>query len=216
MISKGTATTDRREKNRRPRNRFEGNCFICGKKGHRAEICRSAKKNIEKAGDAVADKKGRGRGKCSVVGSEEHFAHEHCGLCRSLEHQTHDCEEREAEEGMMLVKMNVSTSSEMGRMAATIGASRGDGKEEWDSDSGATFHTSHTRAGMTAYKKAYPETIVEVTDRAILPVDGFGTIEVDLDYPGTTIKLVYDGCRRVCARTFAGPTVHPQSSGAMG
>ena len=36
----------------------------------------------------------------------------------------------------MLVKMNVSTNSEMGRMAATIGAVRGDGKEKWDSDSG--------------------------------------------------------------------------------
>ena len=38
-----------------------------------------------------------------------------------------------------------------------------------------TFHTSHTRAGMAAYKKASPETTVEVADRTILPVDGFGT-----------------------------------------
>ena len=68
----------------------------------------------------------------------------------------------------------------MGRMAATIGAAREVDKEKWSSDSGATFHTSHTRAGMTAYKKASPETTVEVADRTILPVEGFGTIEVDL------------------------------------
>ena len=47
--SKGTTTADRREKNKRPRNRFEGNCFNCGRKGHRAEECRSARKT-EKAG----------------------------------------------------------------------------------------------------------------------------------------------------------------------
>ena len=35
--SKGITTADRGEKNRRPRNRFEGNCFNCGRKGHRAE-----------------------------------------------------------------------------------------------------------------------------------------------------------------------------------
>ena len=29
--SKGSTTADRREKNRRPRNRFEGNCFNCGR-----------------------------------------------------------------------------------------------------------------------------------------------------------------------------------------
>ena len=36
---------------------------------------------------------------------------------------------------------------------------------------------------MTAYKKALAGTTVEVSDRTILPVDGFGTVEVDLDQP---------------------------------
>ena len=49
---------------------------------------------------------------------------------------------------------------------------------------------SHTQARVTAYKKAPPGTTVEVTDGTILPVDGFGTIEVDLDQPGTTTKPV--------------------------
>ena len=50
-------------------------------------------------------------------------------------------------------------------------------KEEWDSDSGAS-----------AYKKAPAGTTVEVPDGTILPVDGFGRVEVDLDQPGTTTK----------------------------
>ena len=33
----------------------------------------SAKKKIETSGDALADKKGGGRGKCYVCGSEEHL-----------------------------------------------------------------------------------------------------------------------------------------------
>ena len=57
-----TTTADCGEKKRRPRNRFEGNCFNCGKKGHRAEDCRS----IEKSENALADKKGGGRGKYYV------------------------------------------------------------------------------------------------------------------------------------------------------
>ena len=61
--SKGTTTADRGEKNRRPRNRFEGNCFNCLRKDHRAEECRSAKKKLAKLRDAATDKQGGGRGK---------------------------------------------------------------------------------------------------------------------------------------------------------
>ena len=75
-------------------------------------------------------------------------------------------------------------------VAAMVGAARGDRKEEWESDSSATFHMSHTRAGMFAYKKASPRTNVEIVDGNILRVDGFGRIEVDLDQPGHTTKMV--------------------------
>ena len=43
---------------------------------------------------------------------------------------------------------------------------------------------------MTPYKKASPGTTIGVADGTILPVDGFGTIEVDLNQPGTTTKSV--------------------------
>ena len=49
---------------------------------------------------------------------------------------------------------------------------------------------SHIRAGMFAYKKASPGTNVEIADGNILPVDGFGRIEVNLDQPGHTTKMV--------------------------
>ena len=39
----------------------------------------------------------------------------------------------------------------------------------------------HTQAGMTAYKKVPAGTTIEVADGTSLPVDGFGTVEVDLD-----------------------------------
>ena len=62
--SKGTTTANRGEKNRRSCNLFKGICFNCGRKGPHSEDCRSAKNMIEKSGDAAADKKGGGRGKC--------------------------------------------------------------------------------------------------------------------------------------------------------
>ena len=57
--SKGTTTVDCGEKNRKPRNQFEGNCFNCGTKGHRAEDCRSAKKKIDKTKRCRRRQKGR-------------------------------------------------------------------------------------------------------------------------------------------------------------
>ena len=90
----------------------------------------------------------------------------------------------------MLAKLTVPAVPEVRAVAAMVGAARGDRKEEWESDSGATLHMSHTRAGLSAYKKASPGVTVEIADGNILPVDGFGRIEVDLDQPDHTIKMV--------------------------
>ena len=144
----------------------------------------------ETSGAADDKKKGGGSGRCYICGSEENLAHRHCGLCKSLEHRTRDCEERGAEKGAMLAKLTVPAVPEGREVAAMVGAACGDRKEEWESDSGTPFHMSHTRAGMSAYKKASPGTTVEITDGNILPVDGFGRIGVDLDQPGHTTKMV--------------------------
>ena len=122
--------------------------------------------------------------------SEEHLGHRHCGLCKSLEHRTRDCEERGAEKGVMLANLTVPAVPGVRAVAAMVGAARGDRKKEWESDSGATFYMSHTRAGISAHKKALPGTTVEIADGNILPVDGFGRIEVDLDQPGHTTNMV--------------------------
>ena len=90
----------------------------------------------------------------------------------------------------MLAKLTVPVVPEVRTVAAMVGAARSDRKEEWESHSGATFHMSHTRAGMSAYKKASPGTNVEIADGNILPVDGFGKIELYLDQPGRTTKMV--------------------------
>ena len=189
--SKGTYVTANRGKgeNRRPHHKFDGNCFKCGKKGHRAGDCRSAKKS-ETSGAADDKKKGGGSGRCYICGSEEHLAHRHYGLCKSIEHRMGDCEERGDVKGAMLAKLTVPAVPEVRAVAAMVGAARGDRKEEWESDSGATFHTSHTRAGMSSYKNVSLGTTVGVADGNILPVGGFGRIGVDVDQPGNTIKMV--------------------------
>ena len=81
-------------------------------------------------------------------------------------------------------------NSELGLVAAAIGEARGDGKEKWKVDSSAPFHRPHTRTGIIAYKKAPEGTTVKVADGTNLPVDGFGTVEVDLNQPGITTKPV--------------------------
>ena len=54
----------------------------------------------------------------------------HCGLSKSLEHRTRDCEERGAEKGAMLAKLTVPAVPEVRAVAAMVGAARGDRKEE--------------------------------------------------------------------------------------
>ena len=189
--SKGNITANREKgKNRRSHHQFNGICFNCGKKGHRAGDCRSAKKKSEKYGAADDRKEGGGSGRCYICGSEKHLAHRHCALCNSLEHRTRNCEERGAEKSAMLAKLTVPAVPEVKAVAAMVGAARSDRKEEWESDSSATFHMSHTRAGMSAYKVTSPGTNVDIADGNILPADGFGRIEVDLDQPGHTTKVV--------------------------
>ena len=107
--------------------------FITKKKGRRAGEYRSEKKKIENSGDSAVNKKSGGRGKCYVCGKEEHFAHKHCGLCKSFKPRTLDCEERGVAKGAMLANMNVPTP-----MAAMVGEACGHSKEKWESDSGAT------------------------------------------------------------------------------
>ena len=98
--SKATVTANRgKGKNRKLHQKFDGNCFNCGKKGHHPRDCRSAKKKTEKSGAADDRKEGGGSGRCYICGSEEHLAHRYCGLCKSPEHRTRDCEERGAEKG---------------------------------------------------------------------------------------------------------------------
>ena len=67
----------------------------------------------------------------------------------------------------MLAKPNATANIEVRPMVAMIPA-RGGIKEVPESYSGATFHMSHIRAGMTAYKKASPGT----TSRSLMETFG--------------------------------------------
>ena len=110
--SKGTVTANRdKGENSRLHHKFGCNCFNCGKKGHRAGDCRSAKKKSEKSGAAADKKEGGGSGRCYICGSEEHLAHRHFGLCKSLEYRTRDCEKRGVEKVAMLAKLILECGS---------------------------------------------------------------------------------------------------------
>ena len=56
----------------------------------------------------------------------------------------------------------------------------------------------------------------EITDGNIVPVDGFGRVEVDLDQPGHTTKMVKMDDVAYVPGTLSEPAVYYQSSGAMG
>ena len=124
--SGSTTTVDRGEKKRKPRNRFEGNCLNCGRKGHRAKDGRSAKKR-SKNQEIAANKKSGGRESATSVRVRRTLSI-NTVACRNLEHRTRNFVQREAEKGAILAKINVPVNAEVGLTAATTGAARGDGK----------------------------------------------------------------------------------------
>ena len=127
LASKDITTADRGEKKRRPRNRFEGNCFNYGRKGHRAYDCRSAKISKNQVMPRPTRRAEIGTSAMSV-GVRSTLRIKHCGFCRNLEHRTRDCEERGAEEGAMLAEVNVPANAEVGLVAVTAGTACGDDK----------------------------------------------------------------------------------------
>ena len=72
----------------------------------------------------------------------------------------------------MLAKVHVLAIAEVGLVGSTTVEASGNGKGEWDSDSGASLHVSRTQAGITAYKKAPAETTDDFADGVILPAAG--------------------------------------------
>ena len=80
-----------------------------------------------------------------------------------------------------MTKLNVAENFEVGPIAVMMAAARGGSKEKWELYVCAAFHMPHTHAGMAEYKKVFSWTAFEVADGNILPVDGLGTIEVNLD-----------------------------------
>ena len=174
--SRSTTTADRGEKKRRSRNRFEGNCFNCGRKGHRAEDCRSARRRPKNQEMAPPTRRAEVGESATSVGVRSTLRINTVACAETWSIGLAIMRSEELKRVRMLAKINVSANTEVGWVAATAGAARGDGKEEWNSDSGASFHMSHTQAGMTAYKKAPAGTTVEVADGTILPVDGLGRL----------------------------------------
>lgn len=110
--SKGKITVNR-GRNRRPRPKCEDNRFNCGKEGHRAGDCSSAKRS-KKPRAADGNKKGACSGKCCICGSEIHLAHMHVGLCRGLEHRAQNCKELGAKKGVMRAKLTLPAGSDGG------------------------------------------------------------------------------------------------------
>ena len=60
----------------------------------------------------------------------------------------------------MLAKLTEPAVPEVRAVAAMVGAARSDKKEEWESDSGATFHMSHT-AGTSNVTTSYQQWVWE-------------------------------------------------------
>ena len=59
-----------------------------------------------------------------------------------------------------------------------------EGFESWIADSGSTGHMTPDATPLTEYKPAAPGDMVEVADKTLLPVQGYGGLALELQQPG--------------------------------
>ena len=92
--------------------------------------------------------------------------------------------------GTLIAKFAHTTSmSSIPGVAVTISAP--EGFESWNADSGSTEHMTPDATALTEYKPAAPGDMVEVADKTLVLVQGYGGLTLELQQPGgiTTVTL---------------------------
>ena len=91
-----------------------------------------------------------------------------------------------------LITKSVHTKSMPAIPGVAVTKSAPEEFESWNADSGSTEHVTPDATALTEYKPAAPGDMVEVSDKTLLPVQGYGGLTLELQQPGaiTAVTLL--------------------------
>ena len=179
-------------------NSVTATCQLCRKPGHAADQCfsyhitkaRNAKSKgrsaEEKNSNSVNEREGtRNQTRktksrcCYICGETDGHIARNCPQCKGKAEYTG----KEGNARTLIVKSAHTTSmSVIPGVAVTRSAPAG--FESWIADSGSTEHMTSDATALTEYKPAVSGNMVEVADKTLLPVQGYGGLTLELQQPG--------------------------------
>ena len=86
--------------------------------------------------------------------------------------------------GRTLIAKFVHTTSMSAIPGVAVTKSAPEGCESWNADSDSTEHITPDATALTEYKPAAPGNMVEVSDKTMLPVQGYGGLTLELQQLG--------------------------------
>ena len=173
-------------------------CQLCPKPGHAADQCFSCR--ITKAINAKL-KERSAEEKISNEANEKEGTRNQmrktksrcCYVCGETDgHIARNCPQRKGKteytgkEGnaRTLITKSVHTTSMSAIPGVAVIKSAPEGFESWIADSGSTEHMTPDATTLKEYKPAAPGDMVEVADKTLLPVQGYGGLTLELQQPG--------------------------------
>ena len=101
-----------------------------------------------------------------------------------------------------LITKSVHTTSMSAIPGVAVIKSVPEGFESWIADSGSTEHMTPDATALKEYKPAAPGDMVEVADKTLLPVQGYGGLTLELQQPGGITAVTLQNVAHVPALGF--------------
>ena len=173
-------------------------CQLCRRPGHAADQCfsyhitkaRNTKPKGRSAEETISNEANEKEGTRNQMRKTKS---RDCYICGETDgHIARNCLQRKGKteytgkggNARTLITKSVHTTSMSAIPGVAVTKSAPEGFEMWNADSGSTEHMTPDATALKEYKPAAPEDMVEVVNKTLLPVRGYGGLTLELQQPG--------------------------------
>ena len=173
-------------------------CQICRRPGHAADQCfsyhitksRKAKPKGQSAEEEISNEANEKKGTRSQMRTTKSRCSYVCGETDG--HIARNCPQRKGKteytgiggNARILIAKSVHTTSMSAIPGVEVTKSAPEGFEMLNAGSGSTEHMTPDATALTEYKSAAPGDTIEVADKNLLLVQGYGRLTLELQQPG--------------------------------
>ena len=172
-------------------------CQLCRRPGHAAGQCffchitkaRDAKPKRRSAEEEISNETNEKEGTRNQMRKTKSRCCYVCGETGG--HIARNCPQRKGKtectgkggNAQTLITKSVHITSMSAIPGVAVAKSAPEGFDSWIADSGSTEHMTPDATALAEYKPAAPGDMVEVADKALLPVEGYGGLALELQQP---------------------------------